>query len=164
MHTKKTGISEGLVNKSTGTLKKTTLNPRNHCLENYIYEKLDDSNVGKQLKQTCKFKGLEPIKPNSTVFSITENPTSMQDERQFQGTLALIITVHKAQGSTYEEKLAVMTFSEKQKPIMHGLIYTILSKSKSMDRLKLVYFKTENTRQQLCSRGDETLGKQSCEH
>jgi hypothetical protein len=141
MHTKNTDISEGLVNGATGTIKRLEIPPQKP-LSGTIYVKFDDAIVGRQLKQSCKFKGLVPIKPVSSTFSITENSTSLQVERtQFPGTLAWGITVHKAQGSTYAEMIADMTFTEKQKTTMPGQIYTMLSRSKSMDRLKLVSFK-----------------------
>jgi hypothetical protein len=76
-------------------------------LSGTIYVKFDDAIVGRQLKQSCKFKGLVPIKTVSSTFSITENSTSLQVERfQFPGTLAWGITVHKAQGRTYAEMIA----------------------------------------------------------
>lgn len=60
--------------------------------------KFDDSDIGRQLKQTCNSKGLVPVKPVSVIFSVTETSTSVQVERtQFPGTLAWRITVHKAQ-------------------------------------------------------------------
>jgi len=132
MQTKNTGIAECLVNGATGTVKKKIEIPPQKPLSGTLYIKFDDQNIGKQLKQTSKYKGLVPVKAVSSVFSVTENSVSVQVERtQFPGTLAWGITVHKAQGSTYAEMIADMTFTPKQKTTMPGQLYTMLSREQN---------------------------------
>jgi ATP-dependent DNA helicase PIF1 len=146
MQTKNVDTEDGLVNGATGTIIKLELPPSNP-LEGTIFVKFDDPNTGKQAKSKSKYKGLVPIQPVAATFSISEKSSSILVERvQFPGTLAWGITVHKAQGSTFEEIVGDMTTPNDKNNTMPGQIYTMLSRAKSMTGLKLRYFHTDKTR------------------
>lgn len=140
MHTKNTDIVDGLVNGATGTVDKLDINTSNP-LKSTIYVKFDDSNIGRQAKLKTKYKGLVPIHPASATFTVTDKSASILVERtQFPGNLAWGITVHKSQGSTFSEMIADMTTQGNRTTTMPGQIYTMLSRVKSTQGLKVCNF------------------------
>jgi ATP-dependent exoDNAse (exonuclease V) alpha subunit len=106
-----------------------------------IFVKFDDQKIGKQAKAKSKYKDLVPIKAITAGFSISDKSSSLQVERtQYPGTLAWGITVHKSQGSTFEQMIGDMTTPAGKTNTMPGQIYTMLSRAKSMTGLKLCAF------------------------
>ena len=125
---------------ATGTIMKIDI-PENKSLDGTINVKFDDPKIGRKTKAISAHKNLVPIKAVSAAFSITEKSTSIQVERtQFPGTLAWGITVHKSQGSTFEQMVGDMTTPDGKTNTMPGQIYTMLSRAKSMEGLKLCAF------------------------
>jgi len=140
MQTKNVDIQDGLVNGATGTIMKLDISA-DKPLNGTIYVRFDDPKIGKQAKSKSRYKNLVPIKAITAGFSITDKSSSVQVERtQFPGTLAWGITVHKSQGSTFEQMIGDMTTPTGNTNTMPGQIYTMLSRSKSMKGLKLCAF------------------------
>ena len=50
------------------------------------------------------------------------------------------MTVHKSQGSTYDYMIGNLTVPDKLKSVQQGLVYTLLSRAKSRQAIKLVDF------------------------
>ena len=143
MLTKNIDTEDGLVNGATGTIIKLEI-PHSKPLLGALYIKFDDPKIGKQAKTASRHKGLVPIRAVTAPFSISERASSILVERkQFPGTLAWGITVHKAQGSTFEQMIGDMTLSEKKSNTMPGQIYTMLSRAKEMKGLKLKSFQAD---------------------
>ncbi|KAK3098765.1 hypothetical protein FSP39_022868 [Pinctada imbricata] len=140
MLTKNVDISDGLVNGATGIIMKLDI-PEKNPLQGTLYVKFDDPKVGKNARKQSRHLNLVPIRPISVIFALTEKSSAIQVERtQFPGTLAWGITVHKSQGSTFEQMVGDMTTTGGKTNTMPGQIYTMLSRAKSMKGLRLCSF------------------------
>ena len=137
MHTKNTDLADGLVNGATGQITHIEINTENP-LKGIIYVKFDSHNTGKEIKKTSKYPESVPVRAVSEKFPLPGKGRSVTVERtQFPGTLAWGMTVHKAQGSTYESMIGNMSSPWAPKP---GQVYTMLSRVKSRKGLRLVAF------------------------
>ncbi|KAK3100749.1 hypothetical protein FSP39_024640 [Pinctada imbricata] len=140
MQTKNVDISDGLVNGATGIIMKLDI-PEKSPLQGTLYVKFDDPKVGKNARKQSCHHNLVPIRPISVTFALTEKSAAIQVERtQFPGTLAWGVTVHKSQGSTFEQMVGDMTTPGGRTNTMPGQIYTMLSRAKPMKGLRLCSF------------------------
>ena len=62
------------------------------------------------------------------------------ERTQYPGMLAWGLTTHKSQGSTYSSIVADMTKPTNMRAVSQGLIYTMLSRAKSSDGVRIVNF------------------------
>ena len=156
MLTDNINISDRLINGSIGTVKYLQLNSRN-LLAGKIYVKFDDRNAGNSLKDRRlrgELKECVPISATTKAFPFTTNNTTINVQRkQFPAILGHAITVHKSQGSTLEYMKGDLNQStdkysrsgeEYKAPIGPGLLYTLLSRAKSRDKVKLLNFKPDH--------------------
>ena len=118
--------------------------PEKNPLQGILYVKFDDPKIGKNARKQSPHHNLVPIRPISVTFALTEKSSAIQVERtQFPGTLAWGVTVHKSQGSTFEEMVGDMTTPGGRTNTMPGQIYTMLSRAKSMKALRLCSFDSD---------------------
>ena len=137
LHTKNTDLNDGLVNGATGIITNIDLSDSNP-LSGTIYVQFDSKECGTEAKKNSKYKNTVPIKAVTETFSLPGKAKNINVERtQFPGTLAWGITVHKAQGSTYENMIGDMTSKCPSKP---GQTYTMISRVKTINGLKLIGF------------------------
>ena len=145
-------VNEHLVNGQLGTVKHKTYNNR-HPLLSTIFVKFDDEDAGKSRKNR-KYRGelkeCVPINAMPKTFPYSRGKTMITVERtQFPGILAHSITVHKSQGSTLEYMIGDQDRTTKNKgnykvPIWEGLFYTLLSRGRRRDRIKLLNFEPDH--------------------
>ena len=149
-------IADKLVNGSIGTIKKLHFNP-DYPLLGVIFLKLDDPKAGNKLKDSRyrgELKECVPISPIVTPFSYTKGKTVLTVQRkQFPGILCHAMTIHKSQGSTLEYMRGDLDrISYKKKlsgkacktiPVNQGLVYTMLSRAKSRDKIQVLNFEPE---------------------
>ena len=141
MHLKNTDLSDSLVNGATGTITQLDINTKSP-LKGTIYVKFHSETIGKAAKQNSTVPGSVPIKAVTTPFSLTKYKSSVTAERtQFPGSLAWGITVHKAQGSSYDKMIAHIALPEGSKfTYKPGQIYTMLSRARTRKGLQIVGF------------------------
>ena len=87
-----------------------------------------------------------PIQPVPKCFPYKQNRTTIIVERkQFPLILAHAITIHKSQGSTLEYMRGDLNQTSgnetRSAPIGQGMLYTLFSRAKSRNKLKLFNFK-----------------------
>ena len=92
-----------------------------------------------------------PIQPVPKCFPYKQNRTTIIVERkQFPLILAHAITIHKSQGSTLEYMRGDLNQTSRNEtcsvPIGQGMLYTLLSRAKSRNKLKLLNFKESQIR------------------
>lgn len=93
-----------------------------------------------------KIRGLVPIQPRTVEFNYGSYKSSVKIERkQFPLILAEAMTVHKAQGSGFDYMMADIDQTSKsgkkgRAPINPGMMYTLLSRAKCRNHLKLLNF------------------------
>ena len=143
-------VNEHLVNGLLGTVKHITYNSR-YPLLSRMFVKFDDENAGKsRKKENRKYRGelkeCVAITAIPKTFPYSKGKTMITVERtQFPGILAHSITVHKSQGSTLEYMIGdqdrtTRNNSNYKVPIWEGLFYTLLSRGRRRDRIKLLNF------------------------
>ncbi|XP_070548888.1 uncharacterized protein [Ptychodera flava] len=137
MHTKNTDLSDGLVNGATGEITHIEIGQRNP-MKGIIYVKFDSNATGKEAKKQSKYPDSVPITAVTDTFSYSEKAHAIKVERtQYPGTLAWGMTIHKAQGSTYDYMIGNMKSTCSPKP---GQMYTMFSRVKSRSGLQLIGF------------------------
>ena len=147
MLTHNVDIEDKLINGSLGTVRIID-RVRNGKPTGIIYVEFDDERAGNKLKmnQYPKIRGLVPILPRTVEFSYRHKKSNVTIERkQFPLILAEAMTVHKAQGSGFDYMLAGKDQTSKtgkkgRAPINPGMMYTLLSRAKCRNHLKLLNF------------------------
>ena len=140
MHLKNTDLSDGLANGATGKITHIEIN-ESKPLKGTIFVRFYNSAVGKRATKTSQHPGSVPIKAVTVPFTLKEHANVHFEQQQYPGMLAYGLTVHKAQGDTYEQMIAHI-----RKPAGHrriytcGQIYTMLSRAKTRQGLKIVGF------------------------
>ena len=151
MLTDNVNIPEKLINGSIGTVKAINVNPRNF-LAGEIYIKFDDKDAGHTLKKRSlpgELKECVPIVAKVKPFPFSKSrrgKTITVQRKQYPLMLAHGMTIHKSQGSSLEFMLGDLdtsTGKTKPAPINQGQFYTLLSRAKRRDQVKLLNFKPE---------------------
>ena len=81
-------------------------------------------------------------------FNLPGKTKTIVERTQYPGTLAWGMTVHKAQGSTYEYMIGNMSSKYPSKP---GQTYTMLSRVKTRAGLKLIKFHENKLKVNKCA-------------
>ena len=148
MLTENLDISEKLINGSIGTVKRLCITDRNPLLGT-IYVKFDDEKAGTSLKNRRlrgELKECIPIKAMIKPFPYYRGKSRVTVQRkQYPGILAHAITIHKSQGSTLEYMLGDLNRktgddSNYKAPVLEGQFYTLLSRAKCRDKIKVINF------------------------
>jgi hypothetical protein len=110
-------------------------------LKGTIYVKFYNPNVGREAQKSSKYPGSVPVKAVTVPFNPKENCSVFVERTQYPGMLGWGVTVHRAQGSTYEKMIAHIALPQGSyfqcKP---GQIYTMLSRAKTRKGLKIIGF------------------------
>ena len=146
-----------------GTVKRLDRVKHNNTPFGTIYVKFDDPQAGNKLKDRRlldELKECVPIKPISKRFPYKSRGTTIIAERkQFPLILAHAMTIHKSQGSTLEYMRGDLDQTSKNEryraPIGQGMLYTLLSRAKSRDKLQLLNFEEKHIKTNICSSRDE---------
>ena len=153
-------ISDKLINGSMGTVIRfhnVTHNGTNNgqaSKHGKIFIQFDDPKAGNK-KKDRRLRGelkecvpIEVCNPLRSKFQYKHKNSSISVERiQFPLTPAHAITIHKAQGSTLEHMSGDMDGSTKGKranSVIAGMLYTLLSRAKSRDKLQLLNFEEKH--------------------
>ena len=144
-------IGDKLINGLIGTVKHLDRVKDNNTPFGTIYVKFDDPQAGNKLKDRRlldELKECVPIKPISKRFPYKHRGTTIIAERkQFPLILAHAMTIHKSQGSTLEYMSGDLNQTSRSgnrlAPIGQGMLYTLLSRAKSRDKLQLLNFDAE---------------------
>ena len=126
------------------------MNP-NSPLSGILYIKFDDPNAGNGRKNSqlpLHLRDCVPIKSIVKPFSFSKGRGryATVERKQYPGTLAFGITIHKSQGSTYHYMKGDLDQTSKGKrptTVKQGQAYTLLSRAISRDGIKLTNFKPE---------------------
>ena len=138
---KNTDLADGLVNGASGIITHIEIDERKP-LKGTIYVKFECAGIGKGAQKNSKHPGSVPIKPTTVAFNLPDHPSVSVERTQYPGMLAWGLTVHKAQGSTYEKMIAHVKRPERMKNFSYkpGQIYTMISRAKTRKNLKVVGF------------------------
>jgi hypothetical protein len=141
MHIKNTDLGDGLVNGATGIITHIDIDLQ-QPLKGTIYVKFDNPNIGRQAQQKSKYHSSVPIKATTVQFPLPKTPSVLVERTQYPGVLAWGVTVHKAQGSTYEKMIAHIGKPKSFRRFHYnpGQIYTMLSWAKTRKNLKIIDF------------------------
>ena len=155
MLTDNISVSDRLISSSIGLVKH--LDRRSKPLCSAIYVKFDDLKAGNSMKdrRLCgELKECVPITALAKRFPLKKGKSTVITERkQFPLILDHAITVHKSQGSTVAymqgdlyRSIVKKTVTGKnyQQPISQGQFYTLLSRTKSRDKVLLLNFEPED--------------------
>ena len=155
MLTDNISIKDRLINGLIGTVKRLHFNP-NNPLKGSIYIKFDDPTAGNALKDNRLRGELKECVPISAIvktfpFKIGKSEVTVQ-RKQYPGILGHAITIHKSQGSTLDYMYGDLNCStgktsrlgkEYKVPVCQGQFYTMLSRGKSRNKIKLLNFEPE---------------------
>ena len=137
-------VEDKLINGSTGIVKHIQ-GLRENKLSGTIYVQFDIPSSGNKLKDPRlrgELKTCAPIEPDVKTFKTSSN--IYVTRKQFPLIVAFATTIHKAQGSTLEYAsgdLDQTTRSVKGlAPVGQGLLYTLLSRATSSDKIHLLNF------------------------
>jgi DNA replication protein DnaC len=141
MHIKNTDLTDGLVNGAAGIIKHIDIDEKNP-LKGTIYVKFYSPGIGREAKQKSKHPGCVPITATTVFFAMPEHPSVTVERTQYPGKLAWGVTVHRAQGSTYEKMIAHIAKPKSMRGFCYkpGQIYTMLSRAKTRKHLKVIGF------------------------
>ena len=154
MLTNNMDISDRLINGLMGTVMVIDRLRNNKTASGIIYIKFDDIKAGNKLKDRRlrgELKECVPIQPVAKRFSYKKNRgTIVVERKQFPLILAHAITIHKSQGSTVEylsgDLDQTSRNAKRSVPISKGMLYTLLSRAKSRDKLQLLNFEERHIR------------------
>ena len=144
MLTNNIDTGDRLVNGLIGTVKRldrVTDSPRGT-----IYVQFNDPQAGNKYKDrrlVGDLKECVPIQPVVRTFNYPQRSKTRAARKQFPLIVAYAITVHKAQGSTLPYMSGDLDQTSKGKnpaPMSKGMLYTLLSRAKSRDKLQLLNF------------------------
>ena len=123
--------------------------PRNRLKNGKIYVQFDDHKAGntkKDRRLPGDFKECVPITAETKPFGYKRGgkTTLSVQRKQFPLILPHAITIHKSQGSTLDYMLGDLDGTTDKGPnvcrIKPGQLYTLLSRAKSRDKIKLLNF------------------------
>ena len=143
-------IGDRLINGSIGTVIHIQSRRLNGTASGTIYVKFDDEKAGNKLKDNRLRGELKHCVPVSVIHKEfqykNKKGTKIRAERkQFPLVLAHAITIHKSQGSTLEYMTGDMDQTtgkgNRKAPVSAGMFYTLLSRARSRDKLKILNFK-----------------------
>jgi hypothetical protein len=106
MQIKNTDLGDGLVNGAAGIITYIDIDEK-QPLRGTVYVKFDNPNIGRKAQENSKYPGSVPIKATTISFILPQHASVTVDRTQYPGMLAWGVTVHKAQGSTYEKIIGV---------------------------------------------------------
>lgn len=127
-----------LVNGSIGTIENISMS-NSDPLRGTLYIKFDNPKAGNALKNNRINPNWVPIV--AVVQSFRCGNINYQ-RKQFPGILAHAITIHKAQGSTFEYMMGYLEDAKRmvKRP---GMMYTLLSRAKTRSGIKLQGFESD---------------------
>ena len=141
-------ITEKLINGSVGTVVYVQSSLQNRTASGVIYVKFEDETAGNSFKNQRlrgDLKHCVPISVISKRFLYERRRDIWVERKQFPLVLCHALTIHKSQGSTYEYMTGDMDRTTKSGkgivPISSGMFYTLLSRAKSCDKVKIKNFK-----------------------
>ena len=123
-------------------------NTTNQVAKGIMYMKLDDENAGNSYKDNRLwgvFKDCVPISVSTNRFSFKRSKSLIVAKRKhFPLIFAHVITIHESQGSTIVCMTGNLVQASKNKnqkaPVSDGMLYTMLSRAKHCDQLKVLNF------------------------
>ena len=138
-----------LINGSIGTV--VHIESRVQCgkASGVIYVKFEED-VGKTYKNSRlrgELKNCVPITVTNKKFFIGKKSNIWVERKQFPLALAHALTIHKSQGSTYTYMTGDMNRTTRSGkgtvPMFNGMFYTLLSRSKTSDKVKILNFNVD---------------------
>jgi hypothetical protein len=144
LHLKNTDLGDGLVNGATGIITHIDIDEK-EPLKGTIYVKFYNPNIGRVAHKSSKYPGSVPIRATTIPFNPFKNQSVTIERTQYPGTLGWGLTVHRAQGSTYEKMIGHIKLPKDSGfRYQRGQIYTMLSRVKSRKGLKIIGFNPDS--------------------
>ena len=140
-----------LINGSIGTVISIQSRSQDGPASGTIYVKFEDEKAGNKYKDARlrgELKQCVPITVQTNTFPLAKKDNVRVERKQFPLVTAHALTIHKAQGSTMEYMTGDMDRTTKTgsrtTPIYPGQFYTLLSRARSRDSVRILNFDEAN--------------------